>query len=132
MVTHLKIDSKISSVRVVETAIDNITTEAGINQECYGKIIVATLEAVNNAIIHGNKFDPGKTVKVEISYTKGTFQIIVEDEGRGFNPSDVPDPTQPENIELVNGRGVFLMSRLADEIKYNDKGNIVTMTFKTN
>lgn len=132
MEKHIKIDSKISNVRIVENTIDNVTSEAGINQECYGKIIVATLEAVNNAIIHGNKLDKNKFVKIDISFIGGVVQIIVEDEGGGFDPTDVPDPTLPENIELVNGRGVFLMSHLADEIKFNERGNIVTMTFKTN
>ena len=132
MEKHIKIDSKISNVRIVENTIDNVTSEAGINQECYGKIIVATLEAVNNAIIHGNKLDKNKFVKIDISFIGGVVQIIVEDEGGGFDPTDVPDPTLPENIELVNGRGVFLMLHLADEIKFNERGNIVTMTFKTN
>ena len=80
----------------------------------------------------GNKLDKNKFVKIDISFIGGVVQIIVEDEGGGFDPTDVPDPTLPENIELVNGRGVFLMSHLADEIKFNERGNIVTMTFKTN
>jgi serine/threonine-protein kinase RsbW len=130
MERQLKIDSRISNIRIVETEIDNVTTEAGINQESYGKIIVATLEAVNNAIIHGNKYDENKSVFIEIAYRKGLMTIKVTDEGSGFVPGEVPDPTMPENIESVNGRGVFLMSHLADEIKFNDKGNSVTMTFK--
>ena len=130
MEKQLKIDSKISNIRIVETEIDNVTAEAGVNQESYGKIIVATLEAVNNAIIHGNKYDLNKSVYIEIAYKKGFMSIKVTDEGNGFIPGEVPDPTMPENIESVNGRGVFLMSHLADEIKFNDKGNSVTMIFK--
>ncbi len=131
MKKHLKIESSITSVRLVENAIDFITTEAGINQECYGKIIVATLEAVNNAIIHGNRYDKNKSVEIDIRLEGEALRVEVCDEGRGFRPQDVPDPTKPENIELVNGRGVFLMTHLADEIKYNDRGNCVTMKFKT-
>jgi serine/threonine-protein kinase RsbW len=55
---------------------------------------------------------------------------MVSDEGKGFKPREIPDPTKPENIESTNGRGVFLMSKLADEIEFNKKGNSVKMTFK--
>jgi serine/threonine-protein kinase RsbW len=58
------------------------------------------------------------------------LKICVSDEGRGFKPKEVPDPTMPENIGNLHGRGVFLMSRLADEIEFNDTGNKVTMSFK--
>jgi serine/threonine-protein kinase RsbW len=58
------------------------------------------------------------------------LEVTVTDEGKGFKPSEIPDPTKPENIELLAGRGVFLMSRLADSIKFNSAGNSVTMTFK--
>ena len=58
------------------------------------------------------------------------LKIKVTDEGPGFRPEKVPDPTTPENIEELNGRGIYLMSHLADKIKYSEKGNSVTMTFK--
>ena len=74
--------------------------------------------------------DPDKIVDVEIICKDNYLKIKVKDEGSGFKPEEVPDPTTPENIEAVNGRGVFLMSRLADKIEYSKKGNTVTMTFK--
>lgn len=119
-----------SNIRIIENAIDEITVTLGINQDNYGKILVATLEAVNNAITHGNKADPQKFVEVELSYRNNQIIITVSDEGQGFNPSAIPDPTKPENIEELSGRGVFLMTKLADTIAFNDKGNIVTMKFK--
>ena len=80
--------------------------------------------------MHGNNSNPEKSVSIEVFFENNALKIIVTDEGNGFKPENVPDPTFPENIEEVNGRGVFLMSKLADEIKYNKIGNEVTMIFK--
>lgn len=130
MIRKLRIESKLSNVGIVENAVDTITREAGINKENYGKILVSVMEAVNNAIVHGNKSDEKKFVEIEIIFKNSSMSVTVLDQGKGFRPTEVPDPTEPENIERVNGRGLFLMSRLADEIKFNKKGNSVTMTFK--
>jgi serine/threonine-protein kinase RsbW len=127
---RLKIESKMANLRVIENAIDEITNIAGIKQDDYGKILVATLEAVNNAITHGNKADPQKMVDVEIEFDDTNMTITVTDEGNGFDPASIPDPTKPENIEELSGRGVFLMSKLADSISFNEKGNSVTMNFR--
>jgi len=126
----IKIESKVNNLRLVENEIDIATSQIGISQENYGKILVSALEAVNNAILHGNNSDPGKIVYIEIIYKNNDLRIKVTDEGSGFRPDEVPDPTIPENIEVLNGRGVYLMSRLADKIRYSKKGNTVTMTFK--
>ena len=130
MYKKIQIESKIGSLRIVEKVIDDIFGNIGMSQDNYGKILVSSLEAVNNAITHGNKSDPLKTVDIEIAFTNNLLAITVTDEGSGFRPEEVPDPTLSENIEELNGRGIFLMSNLADEIFYNEKGNIVTMTFK--
>lgn len=130
MFKRIKIESKISNLRIVENAIDEATNEIGISKDNYGKILVSTLEAVNNAILHGNKANPEKFVDIKIYFKGNELKIIVTDQGLGFSPEKVPDPTKPENIEAINGRGVFLMSRLADTIEYNKKGNSVTMIFK--
>jgi serine/threonine-protein kinase RsbW len=126
----IRITSVIDNLRLVENAIDNLTNDAGISQDSYGKILIGTLEAVNNAIVHGNNSDIDKFVDVEFMLDKGNLMVTITDEGEGFNPSAIPDPTLPENIEALAGRGVFLMSKLADEIEFNDEGNSVTMTFK--
>jgi serine/threonine-protein kinase RsbW len=130
MYKKIRIESEISNIRIVENAIDSATGEIGISKENYGKILVSTLEAVNNAILHGNKCDPNKKVDILISYKLEVLKIKITDQGPGFSPGTVPDPTMPENIESLNGRGVFLMFRLADNIKYSKRGNSVTMTFK--
>ncbi len=130
MLKKYRIVSKIGNLRIIENAIDNITAETGINQDNYGKILIGTLEAVNNAIIHGNKSDESKFVSVDIKMGDSNLEVTIADEGKGFKPSEVPDPTSPENIEALNGRGIFLMSKLADDIKFNKKGNKVTLIFK--
>jgi len=126
----LIIESSVESLSLVEKAIDEATNEIGVKKGHYGKILISILEAVNNAIIHGNNCETGKYVFIEIDYKKDKLKVKVTDEGSGFQPVAVPDPTHPENIESANGRGIFLMKKLADDIKFSKKGNSVTMTFK--
>jgi serine/threonine-protein kinase RsbW len=130
MYKKIRIESEIENLRIVENAIDEATTVIGISQDNYGKILVSAMEAVNNAITHGNKSNPEKIVDIEIDYKSNELLITVTDEGPGFRPESVPDPTTPENIEALNGRGIYLMSHLADKIEYSKKGNSVKMTFK--
>jgi serine/threonine-protein kinase RsbW len=125
----IKIESRQSNLCIVENAIDEVTNEIGIKQNNYGKILVSILEAVNNAIIHGNHSDPEKVVRIAIGFKSNALKIKVTDEGPGFCPEKVPDPTTPENVKALSGRGVFIMSRLADKIVFSKKGNCVTMIF---
>jgi serine/threonine-protein kinase RsbW len=130
MLKQIKIESDIANLNIVENAIDSLTNEIGISLDSYGKILVAVLEAVNNAIVHGNKANLSKKVEINFVIEKNNLNISVTDEGIGFKPEEVPDPTKPENLEAINGRGVFLMSKLADEIEFNKSGNSVTLMFK--
>jgi serine/threonine-protein kinase RsbW len=129
MEKKLKIKSDLENLREVEKAIDDITVSAKISHSCYGKILVAVLEAVNNAIAHGNKFSHDKFVDISLKCRGEKLTVVVKDKGAGFSPDTIPDPTLPENIEKFTGRGVFLMTKLADEIKFNKKGNTVTFVF---
>ena len=130
MYKKIRIESKVKCIGIIEKAIDEATSELGISSDNYGKILVSALEGVNNAILHGNNSDPGKMVDVEIVYRQKELRIKITDEGKGFRPSELPDPTIAENLETLNGRGVFLMSRLADKIRFSKKGNSVTLVFK--
>jgi serine/threonine-protein kinase RsbW len=131
MYKKFEIESSINNLRIVENTIDEIIGEIGITQENYGKILVSILEAVNNAILHGNRSDKNKFVTIEVSYKNERLKVKITDQGKGFIPEKIPDPTVPPNLEAVNGRGIFLMSKLADDIKYSKKGNAVTMLFKS-
>jgi serine/threonine-protein kinase RsbW len=124
------IGSTIANLHIVETAIDEVSALIGVNQDNYGKILVSAMEAVNNAIVHGNKSIESKRVEINISFRRNILEISVMDEGPGFRFEEIPDPTKAENIENTSGRGVFLMSKLADKIKFNEQGNKVTMSFK--
>jgi serine/threonine-protein kinase RsbW len=130
MKKDLKIPSDVGNLRLVEKAIDELSMELDLSDDVYGNVMVATMEATNNAIIHGNNSDPGKDVKIEIECAEKELKVSIEDQGRGFDYSNIPDPTAPENLEKINGRGIFLMERLSDEILYQEEGRIVELKFK--
>jgi serine/threonine-protein kinase RsbW len=85
-------------------------------------------EAFLNAVKHGNKEDPAKKVTVDFSVKPAKVKIVVSDEGKGFNPSSVPDPTAGDNIYKVGGRGLFLIRSYMDKMEFNKKGNCICMT----
>jgi serine/threonine-protein kinase RsbW len=126
----LNIPSEIGNLRLVEKAIDELSLELDLSDEVYGNVLVATMEATNNAIIHGNNSDPNKEVKIEIKFDNRELKVHIEDEGKGFDHWSIPDPTAPENVEKINGRGIFLMERLSDEILYLEEGRVVELKFK--
>jgi len=91
---------------------------------------VGLTEALSNAMLYGNGDDPSKNVVVEISFLAGRLEAIVRDQGLGFDPATVPDPTRPENLAKPCGRGLFLMRELLDEVSYNARGNEVTLVLR--
>ena len=125
----LNIPSKIENLTIVEKAIDDISAEYMLNSELYGNILIATIEAANNAILHGNQLDEDKFVDITFNIDNKFLTIIIKDQGKGFDYKGIPDPTAPENIEKINGRGVFLMERLADKINFYENGSRVELIF---
>jgi|SRR5690606_30292137 serine/threonine-protein kinase RsbW len=122
--------SKAENIALAEKLIDQACTDLDVHESRYGNILVALTEAVNNAIHHGNRLDPTKSV--HLGYRKrddGMLEFLVQDEGPGFDYANLPDPTDPENLEKPHGRGVFLMRALADEVEFSDNGSTVTMCF---
>lgn len=101
--------------------------ENGWGEEHTFGIHLAVEEALMNAIKHGNQRDPAKFVYVMYRFHAKILQITIEDEGDGFNPNDVPDPTLEENLELPSGRGLMLMKTFMTQVNYNEKGNRVAM-----
>lgn len=91
---------------------------------------VGLTEALSNAMLYGNGHDPSKRVRVEVTVTGRRIEARVTDQGVGFDPHSVPDPTSPENLRKSGGRGLFLMRQLCDEVSYNDQGNEVTLVLR--
>jgi len=125
----LKIVSKIENLRKVEKLVDELSCEHNISADIYGNILIAALEAANNAILHGNKLDENKYVNIAVHLDEHKLRIKIDDEGNGFDYKNVPDPTAPENIENVNGRGIFLMEKLSDRIEFTRNGATVELEF---
>ena len=88
---------------------------------------VGLTEALANAMLYGNCRDPHKRVRVEAHLTPGEIRVQVTDEGRGFDPETVLDPTLPANRARPGGRGIFLIRQLMDRVEFNDRGNSITM-----
>lgn len=91
---------------------------------------VALCEALSNAIIYGNRLDPTKYVDVRVRATESELALRVCDQGDGFDPSGVPDPTLPGRLELEDGRGLFLIRQLVDEVSFSDRGNVICMVLR--
>lgn len=129
MEKQIKVPSKIENLRTVEKFIDEISTECNLNSELYGNVLIATLEAVNNAVVHGNKLNENLEVKVNATLKNNILSLVIEDKGKGFDYKNVPDPTAPENIENISGRGIFLMEKLSDRLVFKKNGSIVEIYF---
>jgi Anti-sigma regulatory factor (Ser/Thr protein kinase) len=125
----LKLASNSKSICKLEEFINCIAERYDIGQDKYPDILISLTEAVNNAIIHGNREDQEKYVLVVVHESTKTLTFTVHDEGQGFDPLKVPDPTCPEYIDCCGGRGVFLMKQLADEVRYLNDGRSVRMRF---
>lgn len=121
--------SKTENISVAERMVDDVCEAYSIKEDFYGNILISLTEAVNNAMVHGNRLDPEKEVKVTCIVERPFLRFQIEDEGPGFDYDNLPDPTAPENIEKPNGRGVFLMRNLADNCEFLDDGRIVQIEF---
>lgn len=126
----LYLKSSPSSIGLLESYVREVLDSTGVCQSKYSEILISLTEAVNNAIIHGNKADEQKKVIVKCRGQKTGVAFSIKDEGAGFNHLDVPNPTDERRIECCGGRGVYIMSQLADSINYSDNGSTVEMYFK--
>lgn len=126
---RIQFPSVMENIRLVESFIDNAKEKFHITDDVYGNIMVAVTESVNNAILHGNKSDITKNVSLSLLIDKAILKCVVEDEGQGFDYENLPDPTSPENINKIGGRGVFLIKNLSDGVAFENKGKKIEMTF---
>lgn len=128
----IQVPSIAENIRMIESFIDNAKERFDLDDDIYGNIMIAVTEAVNNAIKHGNAGDRKKNVHLSLSLNDSLIKFIVKDEGNGFDYQHLPDPTAPENLEKVGGRGIFLMKHLSDQVEFKDKGRIVELSFYMN
>ena len=127
---QLHIASRMEGITEVEGLINSLCEELGVDETHYGEILIAMTEAVNNAIVHGNKLDISKMVRGQVSTNGPVLEFRIADQGPGFDYENIPDPTSPENIEKPNGRGVFLMRQLADTCTFEELGRVAVLRFE--
>lgn len=121
--------SEVKNINLIERLIDDISAQYQLHSDIYGKLLLAVVEGVNNAIVHGNKLEKDKDVIVEYYITNEIIEFAISDLGPGFDYHNLPDPTKPENLEKTHGRGIFLMNHLADKVEFNETGNQVKLQF---
>jgi serine/threonine-protein kinase RsbW len=115
----------------MENFIDELSVKYGFSDEIYANVLTCLSEAVINGIVHGNRQSPEKKVYINLEVIENKRLIFtVSDEGEGFDFNNLPDPTAPENLENLTGRGVFIIKKLADQCIFNSKGNELELHFK--
>ncbi len=124
---EVTIPSDLAEARRIQGLIEEALQASAYSEHDIFSIKLALEEALVNAIKHGNQMDPDKQVVVTYRVTPDRFEVRITDEGQGFNPADVPDPTDPDNIERACGRGLLLMRGFMTEVEYHGKGNVVHM-----
>ena len=132
MKVSLVLSSEPQQITKVEGFLLKLNKQLHLNEVLFNKLLVATTEAVNNGIIHGNKRDPKKKVTLTCEYTRISLRMRIDDEGPGVNPASLPDPLAEENLLRENGRGVFLMRSLMDAVEFTRTSgrSSVIMTMK--
>jgi len=116
--TDFSLPSHIEAVATAAAAVADFVSRNGVSEEAAFGMDMAVREAVTNAVLHGNKQDENKAVDLTLKSSPDAFEIIVHDQGPGFNPSEVPDPTEDENILKTSGRGIFFMRTFMDEVDW--------------
>lgn len=113
----------------VEPYVQSVLDDMKVDEAHHGNILVAVSEAAINAVKHGNQEDPSK--EFSISYFTDNKELIfqVEDQGKGFDYHNIPDPTAPENLEKETGRGVFLIRNLSDGYEFQKNGSVLRISF---
>lgn len=125
-----------NDVRTIEHAVDYVMERCEVCNSYAHRVRfnfrLGLIEALSNAMLYGNLKDPQKRVRVEVSIDLDSITACVTDQGEGFDPAGVPDPTSPANIVRPGGRGIFLMRSLLDDVVFNERGNSVTLVLRLN
>ncbi|TFF40276.1 ATP-binding protein [Mucilaginibacter psychrotolerans] len=126
----LQLPSKYESITLLEALIEEIADKYRVSDDTFANMMTCLNEAVVNAIVHGNKLDESKTVIVNADVEPKRVIWTITDQGDGFDYNNLADPTAPERLEELTGRGVFILKHLADQCIFNAKGNEVELHFK--
>ena len=124
--TELRFASRVEAVDEATAAVSEFLSRAGISDEVAFGVDMAVREAVTNAVVHGNKLDETKFVELSLKALPDALEISVHDQGSGFNPNNIPDPTREENILKTSGRGIFFMRNFMDEVNWSVSPNGTT------
>ena len=116
--TELKLPSRIEAVAEAAAAVAGVLSRSRVDENAAFGIDMAVREAVTNAVLHGNKQDETKFVEIHVMSSPGALEIKVHDQGVGFNPEAIPDPTTDENLLKTSGRGIFFMRTFMDEVDW--------------
>lgn len=127
---EFELPSAISLMSIVLDYLMKRVEKLGVINPEQSNLFVALDEAFVNAVKHGNKFDAQKLVRITAEVSKKEARFTIEDEGEGFDVNNIPDPLDPENLFKTSGRGVLFIYNIMDEVKYNDRGNRLTMVKK--
>lgn len=131
MVLDWTLESSVDEVKRVHLMVDELHEALAFEHDAYANVLVAISEAVNNAILHGNRTQASKVVRLRAEVAEPKWlTVTVQDEGNGFDFAALPDPTQPGHLMKATGRGIFLMRHLADVLRFEDRGRRVTMRFR--
>ncbi|MDR6941991.1 ATP-binding protein [Mucilaginibacter pocheonensis] len=126
----LQLPSKPESIAQLELLIESLADKYQVTEDTFANMMTCLNEAVINAIIHGNKLDETKKVIINAEVEPKRIIWTVSDEGPGFDYTNLADPTAPENLENLTGRGVFIIKHLADQCIFNAAGNTIELHFK--
>lgn len=127
---QLEIHSRIEELKTWLKVCHEVGDSLSLDCETYFSFQTSLLEAVQNAIIHGNKSDESKKVKIDMEVDESTIQVRIEDEGSGFDPECIANPTCGDNITKENGRGIFFIKNLCDGFEVIGKGNVVKLLIR--
>ncbi len=126
---QIRIFSQPENISIIEDEINLFLQRSAIGKELFGRIYLSTIEAVQNAVIHGNKKDPAKEIIITFEKTDTQIILTIKDMGLGFDTQILPDATSSENIDKPNGRGLFIISNFCDKLDFNEIGNEIQITF---
>jgi len=125
----LVISSQLVNINKVRDFLEEIFNESCLNRNYFNRVFLGISEAVNNSIVHGNCLDVNKHVFIRIIFEDDQLHVEVKDEGIGFVVEEIDNPTENENLKKENGRGIFIMQNIADEVEYYDGGSKVLIKY---